>query len=92
MKKLYKVDANGVFLEEVLFEDNEIVSSRQYVETPIPQGLYLPAKFNFVNNEWETTLTPEQIKSKTPEPSPSIEEQMKVLQQAVDDLILGGMM
>jgi hypothetical protein len=41
MKKVLRIDANGLFVEDVILQDNEDVPT-DCIETPCPDGFYHP--------------------------------------------------
>ncbi|TWE06395.1 hypothetical protein FB550_102417 [Neobacillus bataviensis] len=84
---------DGLYIEDVILKDNQDVPT-DCVEIHLPDGIYLPA--NFENGVWETTLTEEEVEAlKNPEIPPleidTLKKEQQLMQQAIDDLILGGM-
>lgn len=82
MRKVLKIDSKGLFIEDVILQDDE--------ETPIgcieilcPEGFYSPKWLKGAWVEGKTQAEIDTIKN-TPQPKTQIE----VLQKTVDDLIL----
>jgi hypothetical protein len=83
---------NGLYVEDVLLADDEKVPA-DCVEVPMPEGIYKPAKFE--SGVWATTLTQEEIDALNTPATYELEEikrKQELMQQAIDDLILGGML
>lgn len=75
MKKVHRIDSNSLYIEDVILQDNDSVPP-DCVEVPLPEGIFLPAKFQ--NGVWETTLTQDEINAKmNTVPPPSELETLK---------------
>jgi hypothetical protein len=93
MRQVFRIDENGFYVEPVLLEKDQEVPNDCSEAIPL-EGLY---KAKFVNGEWVEGLTQEELdtlKNILPEPEPleTLKKQQELMQQAIDDLILGGMM
>jgi hypothetical protein len=91
MKRVFKIDSDGFYLEPVILQDND--------KTPIdcveiePTGSFIKGKFT--NGVWEETATQQEIADlkNVPQPVSELEELKKnqeLMQAALDDLLLGG--
>jgi hypothetical protein len=86
MRKVHRVDTNKFYVEDVLLQDNE-PTPLDCVNIPLPQGIFLPAKFE--NGVWTSTLSEADKQAlMNPETEPT---QLDLMQKAIDDLIFGGM-
>ena len=94
MKAIAKIDANGMFVEDLLQdvgfegvlhledEDTYIVSS------PVPSGLYRP-KWDFDTEEWTEGLTQAEIDElNKPRPDNSLEKRITDLEDMLYDLLM----
>lgn len=66
MRKVIRIDEQGLFLEDVILQDHE-PAPEYCVEVEVPEGLYLP---RFVNGQWVEGLTPEEIEDIVNQPIP----------------------
>lgn len=62
MRKVNRIDAQGLYVEDVILKDNESTPA-DCIEVPCPGGFYLP-KWDALACEWVEGLTPEQIVAK----------------------------
>lgn len=58
LRKVHRIDSNCLYVEDVILQDNDPVPS-DCVEVPMPEGIFLPAKF--ANGQWSTVATQDQI-------------------------------
>ena len=58
MKMFYKVDEDGIFMEDVIAEENPDILT--HIEVPVPNGLN-KARWN--GEYWEESMTEEQLMS-----------------------------
>jgi hypothetical protein len=92
MRKVHRFDKDGFYVEDVILEENQPTPS-DCTEILMLEGIWLPAKFE--GGQWSTTLTQEEIEAKLNYIPPLSEidllkKQQDLMQQAIDDLILGG--
>lgn len=88
MKQVYKIDSEGYYVKPMLVEN----TPSNCVEEAPPNGLY---KAKFVDGQWVEGLSQSEVDEikNTPQPKTEIEllkEKQDLMQQALDDLILGG--
>ncbi|MDP4268436.1 MAG: hypothetical protein Q8880_13515, partial [Bacteroidota bacterium] len=57
MKKLYQINSDGFYLNDVLLDDGENIPS-DCVETELPDGLFKP---RYVNDTWQNGITQDDI-------------------------------
>lgn len=80
MKKVIKVDENGLFLEDVILQECEIIPD-SCIEAPCPDGFYKP-KWDGVN--WVEGLTQAEIDAiKNVPQEPTDEERISALEDAL---------
>ncbi|MCM3763438.1 hypothetical protein [Neobacillus niacini] len=87
MKTVYKIDADGYLLDCVILKPDEKLPE-DCVDVPMPEGIFLPAKFE--NGEWKSTLTQEEIDRLLN--SPKIKTELEILKETVDQLVLDNLM
>lgn len=87
MRKVHRKDKDGFYLEDVIIQNDDKLPF-DCVDTPLPSGIYLPARF--VNGTWVSTLTEEEIVEKSKITSRPSEIEILKKQQA--DLIFTLMM
>jgi hypothetical protein len=90
MKQVYKIDSSGFYVEPVILKNGEKTPS-DCVEV-MPASLY---KAKWMNGVWSEGATQEEINEivNTPQPVSEIEQIKKnqeLMQQALDELLLGG--
>ena len=85
MKQVYKYDNNGKYIEPVLLNDNDPIP-KNCTEKPLPQPNWKPV---FQNGDWVEIATEEE-KNPTSAPAMTTEYRLELMQQALDDLIMGG--
>lgn len=86
MKKVHRIK-NGLYAEDVILLESESVPA-DCTEIPLPEGIFLPVRF--VDGNWQSVLTPEEIAEKmNAEPEKS---QLQILQETVDQLVLDNLM
>jgi hypothetical protein len=83
MKQVYEYDINGFFVGVQIVEDNVLPAN--CTQTKPPDGLF---KAQFVNGTWVETKPQEEIDAILNAPRPK--SQLELIQEALDDLILGG--
>ena len=83
MKMVYRIDENGYFMEDVILKQGEEIPSDCVTERP-PQPCYKP---RWTGTEWIDEGEPPGPKPKPP----TYEERLEALEQAMLELILGGM-
>jgi hypothetical protein len=91
MKQVYVYDSDGFFVGVALIEDDATLPPNCTEKKP-QDGLF---KAKFVNGEWVETKSQDEIDSILNAPKPKSEldilkENQTLIQQALDDLILGG--
>lgn len=91
MRKVLRIDNEGYFLGDVILKNKDIIPS-DCIETHCQDGLYKP-KWNGI--EWVEGLSNEEINKliNTPVDKSEIEiliENQKLIQKALDDILLGG--
>jgi hypothetical protein len=85
MKKVLKIDNSGLFIEDVLIEDDEITPS-DCIETECPNGFYKP-KWN--GAQWAEGLTQAEIDAIKNTPIPKTdEEKLKTRIDAVENALM----
>jgi hypothetical protein len=93
MRQVFRYDTEGFYIEPVILQNDQEIPNDCSDKIP-SEGLYKP---QFVDGEWVEGMPQEEvdaIKSILPEPDTlqEIKKQQELMQQAIDDLILGGMM
>lgn len=71
MKQVIKVDENGFYVEPVIVSDDEDDEVENLIETPIPEGFYLP-RWN--GEKWVEGLTVEEIEALKQQNQPQPDE------------------
>lgn len=80
MKKVIKIDETGLFIEDVLINENEEIPL-DCIETPCPNGFYMP-KWN--GAKWVEGLTQEEIDELNNQPRELTE--IEIQQQIINTL------
>jgi hypothetical protein len=93
MKQVFRIDNNGFYIEPVIIGDNELVPFD--CREDAPQEGFHKIKRNAADNGWEEGLSQEEIEAikNAPQPLSDLEQlkkQQDLIQNALDDLILGG--
>jgi len=85
MRKVLKINSEGLFLEDVLIKDDEELPS-DCVETLCPDGFYSP---KWLKGKWIEGKTQTEIDAikNTPQPKSQIE----ILQETIDTLIISSL-
>jgi hypothetical protein len=90
VKQVFRYDQKGFYVEPVILQNNEPIPS-DCTEVKPTDGLY---KAKFVGSMWIESLTESEIDSKNAPPQPTEMDNLKakqaLMQQAIDDIILGG--
>jgi hypothetical protein len=91
MKQVYRFNENGFYIEPVLISENDDIPLDCTNIKP-NDGLY---KAKFINGQWNESLTDDEINAikNTPIQPTEIETlkaKQDLMQQALDDIILGG--
>lgn len=91
MKQIFRFDSDGFYVEPIILQDDEQVPEDCTEDQP-EDGLF---KAKFVDGRWVESLTEDQINEIKNAPQPKTEldllkEKQNLIQQALDDLILGG--
>lgn len=89
MKHIYSYDETGKWTpqNDLAIDEHSVIPQGNYTDVSPPVPNWKPV---FINGEWvETATEAEKNPPITPQP-PSIEEQLKLMQAALDELILGG--
>jgi hypothetical protein len=95
MKEVYRYDENGIYIEPVILKDGENIPDNC---TEIkPMGSFYRGKFD--NGQWVESMTQAEIQAEmddlinAPQPTSELDQLKKsqeLMQQAIDDMILGG--
>jgi hypothetical protein len=93
MTQVYRYDSDGFYLEPVKIENSEEIPDNCTEDKP-EDGLY---KAKFENGTWVEGLSQAEIDvikndSKPFDPIEEIKKQQELMQSALDDLILGGVL
>jgi hypothetical protein len=91
MKQVFRYDNDGFYLEPVILQEDEELPFN-CTEIQPPNGLH---KGKFINGQWIETLSQDEIDAELNAPPEKTEieilrENQKLMQEAIDDLILSG--
>jgi hypothetical protein len=92
MKQVVRIDSAGFYVEPVILDDSEEIPSD--CVAVIPPSLF---KAKFVGGQWVEGATQEEIDGLKNTSQPvselkQIQKQQELMQKALDDLILGGIL
>lgn len=94
-----RINKSGVFVESLalLEQDKKYydllgnqVKTSETVMDPVPEGLHVP-KWDTSQMKWVEKLTADEIEKINSHPTqPSVEEQIKAMQEMINYILLGG--
>ncbi|MGG2024206.1 hypothetical protein AB1282_00210 [Gottfriedia sp. S16(2024)] len=93
MKRVYRLDAEGFYLEDVILE-NGVAIPGDCVDMPEPIGFY-KIKYDRIKKKWVEGLTQNEIDEIRNQPIPKTEaellkERLTLSEEAIDFLIMNG--
>jgi hypothetical protein len=89
MKKVLRINENGLFVEDVILEDEE-TTPEDCIETYCPGGFFWP-KWN--GSKWiegKTVAEIEAIKALSTKVEPTRDDRLAALENAMIEMIMGG--
>lgn len=91
MKEVYRYDENGIYIEPVILQDGDNIPVN--CTEVKPTGSFYKGKFQ--NGQWIESLTQAEIDKLVNAPASvseleQIKKSQELMQQAIDDMILGG--